>query len=217
MVIGQLLHLIWTYEEYFISIEQQDVHEFYIAVLNLLHKHCSANPFDQNCNCIVDQIFTGRIQSEVVCHSCNRISTKETPFWDIGLDLVQLPTDNYTPNLSSTTGSSMNSSLPNASTSSPSTNTNAEVTVSDRVSFSLNENTGKNVKLEPQISLIDCLEQYTRTEHLDENQKLECVNCENNKDSSIQFSLKKLPVVICFQLKVCSLINHEFNFKFYFI
>jgi ubiquitin carboxyl-terminal hydrolase 22/27/51 len=33
------------------------------------------------------QIFTGGLQSDVVCQSCNGVSTTIDPFWDISLDL----------------------------------------------------------------------------------------------------------------------------------
>ena len=40
-----------------------------------------------NCDCIVDTIFTGKLQSDVVCQSCQGVSTTIDPFWDISLDL----------------------------------------------------------------------------------------------------------------------------------
>ncbi|XP_013788869.1 ubiquitin carboxyl-terminal hydrolase 27-like, partial [Limulus polyphemus] len=40
-----------------------------------------------HCNCIVDQIFTGGLQSDVVCQACRGVSTTIDPFWDISLDL----------------------------------------------------------------------------------------------------------------------------------
>lgn len=40
------------------------------------------------CNCIIDQIFTGGLQSDVVCTSCSGVSTTIDPFWDISLDVA---------------------------------------------------------------------------------------------------------------------------------
>ena len=55
--------------------EQQDAHEFFIATLDLLHRHLirrraasgRAEVNSANCDCIVDTIFTGKLQSDVVC------------------------------------------------------------------------------------------------------------------------------------------------------
>nr|XP_006637079.2 PREDICTED: ubiquitin carboxyl-terminal hydrolase 22 [Lepisosteus oculatus] len=40
-----------------------------------------------HCNCIIDQIFTGGLQSDVTCQVCHGVSTTIDPFWDISLDL----------------------------------------------------------------------------------------------------------------------------------
>lgn len=93
----RLLHLIWTHARHLAGYEQQDAHEFFIATLDVLHRHCKnakseveklerkdkkdiskekeveTNP--AHCTCIIDQIFTGRLQSDVVCQSCNGVST----------------------------------------------------------------------------------------------------------------------------------------------
>lgn len=88
----RLLHLVWTHARHLAGYEQQDAHEFFIAALDVLHRHCkgsngisSDNP--HHCNCIIDQIFTGGLQSDVVCQSCSGVSTTIDPFWDISLDL----------------------------------------------------------------------------------------------------------------------------------
>ena len=82
----KLLHLVWTHARHLAGYEQQDAHEFLIATLDILHRHCkgllkdgkdskfitngdaSHNP--HQCNCIIDQIFTGSLQSDVVCQKC---------------------------------------------------------------------------------------------------------------------------------------------------
>ena len=40
------------------------------------------------CTCAIHQIFTGSLQSDVICHKCNNISATVEPFWDISLDLI---------------------------------------------------------------------------------------------------------------------------------
>ncbi|KAK2149381.1 hypothetical protein LSH36_454g00029 [Paralvinella palmiformis] len=71
----RLLHLVWTHARHLAGYEQQDAHEFLIATLDVLHQHCKGNNglSDKNphhCNCIIDQIFTGGLQSDVTCKQC---------------------------------------------------------------------------------------------------------------------------------------------------
>ncbi|XP_046533784.1 ubiquitin carboxyl-terminal hydrolase 22 isoform X2 [Equus quagga] len=72
----KLLHLVWTHARHLAGYEQQDAHEFLIAALDVLHRHCKGddngkkanNP--NHCSCIIDQIFTGGLQSDVTCQVC---------------------------------------------------------------------------------------------------------------------------------------------------
>lgn len=76
LILHRLLLLIWTHAQHLAGYEQQDAHEFFIALLDLLHLHCKgdetttpvSNP--HHCSCIIDQIFTGELQSDVVCQAC---------------------------------------------------------------------------------------------------------------------------------------------------
>lgn len=52
------------------------------------------------------------------------------------------------------------------------------------------------------LSLYDCLKLFTRTEHLGSSAKIKCNNCESYQESTKQLSLKKLPIVASFHLKV---------------
>lgn len=36
----RLLHLVWTHARHLAGYEQQDAHEFLIAALDVLHRHC---------------------------------------------------------------------------------------------------------------------------------------------------------------------------------
>jgi ubiquitin carboxyl-terminal hydrolase 22/27/51 len=96
----RLLHLVWTHARHLAGYEQQDAHEFLIAALDVLHQHCKGNTeiSDGNphhCNCIIDQIFTGGLQSDVTCQNCNNVSTTIDPFWDISLDLGPPETEGF--------------------------------------------------------------------------------------------------------------------------
>lgn len=74
----RLLHLVWTHARHLAGYEQQDAHEFLIAALDVIHQHCKAsrNKEDadgntaQVCDCIIDRIFTGGLQSDVTCQEC---------------------------------------------------------------------------------------------------------------------------------------------------
>ncbi|CAL1286053.1 unnamed protein product [Larinioides sclopetarius] len=90
----KLVYLIWKHAEYLIGFDQQDAHEFLIAILDGLHAHCQNKETDEklyhtvsHCNCIIHQVFTGCYQSDVFCSKCNYVSTAIDPFWDISLDL----------------------------------------------------------------------------------------------------------------------------------
>ncbi|CAN8030243.1 unnamed protein product [Ixodes persulcatus] len=167
----RLLHLVWTHARHLAGYEQQDAHEFFIATLDVLHRHCkvvdlfifsgtngisSTNP--HHCNCIIDQIFTGGLQSDVVCQSCKGVSTTIDPFWDISLDLG--PSSHLQQLMPH----------PDAEDSEP-------------------------------TSLLDCLERFTRPEHLGSSAKIRCGQCQSYQESTKQLTMKKLPVVCSFHLK----------------
>lgn len=145
----KLLHLVWTHARHLAGYEQQDAHEFLIATLDILHRHCKGPDINtqeaivndpHNCDCIIDQIFTGGLQSDVICQACNNVSTTIDPFWDISLDLGPK-------------------------------------------------------------SLLDCLERFTRQEHLGSTAKIKCSKCQSYQESTKQLSMKKLPIVASFHLK----------------
>ena len=51
-------------------------------------------------------------------------------------------------------------------------------------------------------SLIDCLERFTKPEHLGSSAKIKCNSCDKYQESTKQLSMKKLPIVASFHLKV---------------
>lgn len=163
----RLLHLVWTHARHLAGYEQQDAHEFFIATLDVLHRHCkgtngpsASNP--HHCNCIIDQIFTGGLQSDVVCQTCKAVSTTIDPFWDISLDLG------------------------------PSIHLQSHSTVVGH--------TAEADDCEP-TSLLDCLERFTRPEHLGSSAKIKCSSCQSYQESTKQLTMKKLPIVASFHLK----------------
>ncbi|KAK3091748.1 hypothetical protein FSP39_022316 [Pinctada imbricata] len=184
----RLLHLVWTNARHLAGYEQQDAHEFLIAALDVLHRHCKGYTDDKllainrfftgkngttagnphHCNCIIDQIFTGGLQSDVTCQQCNNVSTTIDPIWDISLDLGPGPP------------------LPNTNSSSSSSPTSG---------FTNSPGTYEST------SLIDCLKRFTKPEHLGSSAKIKCSICKSYQESTKQLTMKKLPVVACFHLK----------------
>ncbi|XP_019867047.1 ubiquitin carboxyl-terminal hydrolase nonstop [Aethina tumida] len=167
LALHELLHLIWTHARHLAGYEQQDAHEFFIATLDVLHQHCLATmPHMHNssgerngggggvgggaktCPCIIDQIFAGGLQSDVVCQKCKGVSTTIDPISDFSLDLGPV-----------------------------------------------------SIGCRPPSSLIDCLERFTRAEHLGSSAKIFCEKCKSYEESTKQLTLKTLPIVVSFHLK----------------
>lgn len=182
----RLLHLVWTNARHLAGYEQQDAHEFLIAALDLLHQHLSASENsntspvsgkksrNQPCRCIIDQIFTGGWQSDVECQVCRGVSTTIDPFWDISLDLpgsTSSPWHCMSPPHQPLTGTESTSAAPPLSSSNR------------------------------PMSLKDCLNRFTRPEHLGSSAKIECNQCHSYQESTKQLTLNKLPIVCCFHLK----------------
>ncbi len=120
-----------------------------------------------NCDCIVDTVFTGKLQSDVVCQvgffflfcrlvlsnkfhftcdgqNCKNVSTTIDPFWDISLDL---PTVLPGTKLGSAAGGAVAAAAAAA--------------------------------MGQPISLQNCLERFTKPEHLGSTAKIKCSICKS--------------------------------------
>ncbi|XP_055984589.1 ubiquitin carboxyl-terminal hydrolase 27 [Sorex fumeus] len=167
----KLLHLVWIHARHLAGYRQQDAHEFLIAALDVLHRHCKGDEVGKaannlnHCNCIIDQIFTGGLQSDVTCQACHGVSTTIDPCWDISLDLPGSCTSFWP--LSPGRESSLN---------------------------------GENY-IPGVPTLTDCLRRFTRPEHLGSSAKIKCSSCQSYQESTKQLTMKKLPVVACFHFK----------------
>ncbi|KAB1265986.1 Ubiquitin carboxyl-terminal hydrolase 22 [Camelus dromedarius] len=168
----KLLHLVWTHARHLAGYEQQDAHEFLIAALDVLHRHCKGDDSGKkadnpnHCSCIIDQIFTGGLQSDVTCQVCHGVSTTIDPFWDISLDLPGSSTP-FWPLSPGSEGSVVNGESHVTGTT----------------------------------TLTDCLRRFTRPEHLGSSAKIKCSGCHSYQESTKQLTMKKLPIVACFHLK----------------
>ncbi|MEJ1281195.1 ubiquitin specific peptidase 22 [Cricetulus griseus] len=167
----KLLHLVWIHARHLAGYRQQDAHEFLIAALDVLHRHCkgddvgkvASNP--NHCNCIIDQIFTGGLQSDVTCQACHGVSTTIDPCWDISLDLPGSCTSFWPMSPGRESSANGESHIPGITT------------------------------------LTDCLRRFTRPEHLGSSAKIKCSSCQSYQESTKQLTMKKLPVVACFHFK----------------
>jgi len=181
----KLLHLVWTQVKHLAGYEQQDAHEFFIAALNAIHKNCIENDEEfmgnkpngtdfNNCNCIIDRIFTGGLQSDIICSNCNNVSTKVDPFWDISLDLGALPHSSST------------------------TNQISNCNKNESCSKNISANNNSNQQQKGSATLEDCLRRFTLPEILT---NFNCSYCKCNNESTKQLTMKKLPIVGCFHFK----------------
>jgi uncharacterized UBP type Zn finger protein len=62
----KLLHLVWTHARHLAGYEQQDAHEFLIAALDVLHRHCKG----EWCLCLPGlgwAVSLKREQGDIVC------------------------------------------------------------------------------------------------------------------------------------------------------
>uniref|UniRef100_W5M1Q4 Ubiquitin carboxyl-terminal hydrolase n=1 Tax=Lepisosteus oculatus TaxID=7918 RepID=W5M1Q4_LEPOC len=92
-----MLYTCWSCKAYILNYSQllQCSYTEELTCLTASHRICTVKGDDNgkkannpnHCNCIIDQIFTGGLQSDVTCQVCHGVSTTIDPFWDISLDL----------------------------------------------------------------------------------------------------------------------------------
>ncbi|CAL5397191.1 unnamed protein product [Camellia sinensis] len=110
----KFLYSWWQHAANLASYEQQDAHEFFISILDGIHEKMrdKRKPHSQDNGdcCIAHRVFSGVLQSDVMCTACGFTSTTYDPCVDISLDLE--PNGASTKSLHSCNGEadSMNSS-----------------------------------------------------------------------------------------------------------
>ncbi|ORX47796.1 cysteine proteinase [Hesseltinella vesiculosa] len=184
------LHAMWMSFKELAGYAQQDAHEFFIGALNSIHNSSQDHSLI-NCKCIVHRTFAGVLQSNVTCSKCGNTTTTNDPMLDISLGLY--PSNRR--HSDSVTLPSFTSDVMTATTSDESTSSYI-----------------KNKFYTPPISrrsksqtLVDCLDRYTQPEKLG-NQGYICNKCSTFQEATKRLSIKKLPPVLCFQLKVSNLL-----------
>ncbi|KAE8687483.1 Major facilitator superfamily protein [Hibiscus syriacus] len=88
---AQFLYSWWQHSLILSSYEEQDAHEFFISVLDVIHekesKMLNSSKDDGDCQCIAHRAFSGLLRSDVSCISCGFTSTTYDPCVDISLNL----------------------------------------------------------------------------------------------------------------------------------
>jgi ubiquitin carboxyl-terminal hydrolase 22/27/51 len=81
------LHAFWETQKgtTMAGYSEKDAHEFYIALMNQVHMNCSGqNQYaGVGCGCIVHTVFSGVLQSTVVCHACGNVTVANDEFLDL--------------------------------------------------------------------------------------------------------------------------------------
>lgn len=69
---------------------QQDAHELFIALLEQLHLGSAESPNSASCACVIHQVFSGQLQSDVKCGKCDHVNPTIDPMLDISLELKDI-------------------------------------------------------------------------------------------------------------------------------
>ncbi|EFC40132.1 ubiquitin specific protease-like protein [Naegleria gruberi] len=79
----QFLYLIWNAAGNLAGYQQQDAHEFYITLLSFLMPVKLPN----NQSNTIQELFTGQVQSDIICKHCGHVSSTMEPILDVSLAL----------------------------------------------------------------------------------------------------------------------------------
>lgn len=85
-----MLKSLWSSSKALAGYTQQDAHEFFISLLNDMHRHFARNNSPAaDCRCLVHASFGGELQSVVTCETCNSKSSTIDPFFDLSLETTE--------------------------------------------------------------------------------------------------------------------------------
>lgn len=188
LIPSNLLYSVWIFAEHLTGYEQQDAHEFLIALLDGLTIHLEryhdeksfnysngeliTNGDNENYTGLVNEVYAGVLRSDLYCQVCNRCSTKIEPFLDVSLSL---------------------SLVSQSSSNTVSSNSNDNCSEQSQLL-----NVGRGSK-RGAISLIDCLSQFTSIETLSE--LVMCDGCRKPQYCNKQLSIAQAPRVLILHLK----------------
>lgn len=176
---------------------------------------------------IVQTLFSGTLQSDVVCRTCNNSSPTLEKFYDISLDVDRLTRPASTrrsraqspavengidhANASNAPGSRV--SLANSGLGLYRTHGRVRDEESLGATDIVNAPTDKNKpsgeyapglsdnELDSANTLHECLSRFTEPELLGASCKMHCIRCGSRQEAMKQMSIRTLPPVVCFHFK----------------
>lgn len=179
---------------------------------------------------IVQNLFSGTLQSEVICRVCGNSSATWEKFHDISLDVDKLvksvlprrgrsqspAIDNDADDSSATNLSRTKSSQPvfngderarhrgrgdEKGDSNGNTQPSKTGTKNSYESTNGSWDANKDKGLDTTNSLQECLSRFTEPELLGASSKLFCPRCETRQEAMKQMSIRTLPPIVCFHFK----------------
>ena len=80
------LYAMWMSQKHLSGYSQQDAHEYFISLLDEVHKNCKETK-SHSCGCIIHYAFGGLLQSDLTCTACGTVSLTHDPFLDLSLEI----------------------------------------------------------------------------------------------------------------------------------
>ncbi|CAN8064949.1 unnamed protein product [Agarophyton chilense] len=163
---------------------------------------------------IVQSLFSGTLQSDVICRICGNSSPTLERFYDISLDVDKVikPASTRRSRAPSPALDSQNSA---GSFTQPGTDRSGSRSKADSVhgsqntsgsrsSHDANNSSGEGdgeKDIDLANTLRECLSRFTEPELLGSSSKMHCMNCNMRQESLKQMSIRTLPPIICFHFK----------------
>ena len=79
------LYAMWNSQKHLSGYQQQDAHEYFISLLDEIHKKSGGE--QHSCECVIHETFGGVLQSDLTCLECGVGSFTNDPFLDISLEI----------------------------------------------------------------------------------------------------------------------------------
>ncbi|EKX53358.1 hypothetical protein GUITHDRAFT_133087 [Guillardia theta CCMP2712] len=189
----QFLYNMWRSSQHLAGYEQQDAHECFISVLDALHNSCANDVTGEQG--AMQNLFRGRMRSDVTCMCCKTSSITRDPFLDISLELrtlspIKAPSENGS--LCPLVQGMFNGA--DADSSSGHGDSSSSSAGDKRPADLISDESGDTV------SLSECLEWFTRVEQLDA-QSYRCESCKGYQPGIKQLSIEQLAPSLCIQIK----------------
>ncbi|PXF49933.1 Ubiquitin carboxyl-terminal hydrolase 22 [Gracilariopsis chorda] len=172
---------------------------------------------------IVQNLFSGTLQSDVICRVCGNRSPTLERFYDISLDVDKVIKPASTrrsraqsPAVDIQTSGNYPVQKKSAGSSADRSGSRQKVDHKGESAQSLHQSSGSRSSYDANNSscegegdkdgdiantLHECLTRFTEPELLDTSSKMHCMNCNMWQESMKQMSIRTLPPIICFHFK----------------